>query len=343
MKCVVVGCGGIGRAHARALQKLGVEIAAGVDLHAPTLDSFCESFGTKGFGSVEACIAKLGGSLDFATIASTPAAHYPLAKELLLADVPVMVEKPLSMNVAEANELAQLATERGLHLGVGFKMRFEPIFLKARELVGRLGPLRGVTSFKLQPRPKKPVNDWIPDVGAMYELSVHEFDLIHWICGIKPRRVIAKLEYPSGWLRESAFAAIVEYNGDVLGNLAGRFTDESTFLYRDLTIIISGERGYMRIERPDRIDLHVDGYTSIKIENTVDAFVAEFRAFTDSLRSHPSGLLSADGYAGVWTTALTEAAVLSDRRAAPVEIVERADGGAELSVGRIDDHLSSIG
>lgn len=331
MKCVVVGCGGIGKAHARALRELGhVEIVACVDPYAPSRATFCETFDTRGYESVEACLLDLKSDLDFATIASTPSSHYRLAKELLLAGIPVMVEKPLAMNVEEANELVQLAAESGLHLGVGFKMRFEPIFLKAQELVHQLGPLRGVTSFKLQPRPQKPHVDWIPQVGAMYELSVHEFDLIHWICGIKPRRVTAKLEYLPDWSRESSFAAIVQYDQGVVGNLAGRFTHESKFLYRDLTIIIAGERGYMRIERPDRIDLHVDTFTSIPVENAGNAFVEEFRAFTGALKMGSS--IGADGEAGLWTTALTEAAVFSDRRGVHVDINERSDGRVELAL-----------
>ena len=330
MRCLIVGCGGIGHAHARALRALGnVEIAACVEPHAPAREAFSAAFGARGYEDLDACLAEWAGKVHFATVASTPATHYAVAKKVLSAGIPVMVEKPLAMDVREAGELAALAAARGLQLGVGFKMRFEPIFMKARELTGTLGPLRSVSSFKLQPRPRKPHHDWIPEVGAMYELSVHEFDLIHWICGIKPRRVTARLEHPPGWTREAAFSAIVEYDGGVVGSLTGRFTNESRFFYRDLTLIVAGERGYMRIMRPDRIDLHVDEFSTIEVASGGNAFVDEFRAFVEAVeRGELTG--TADGQAGVWTTAMVEAAVLSDRHGRPAAIGERGDGGVEI-------------
>lgn len=68
----------------------------------------------------------LDGGLDAAFVHASTAAHVDLVERLLLAQVPVLVDKPLAPDLASATRLVELAEERGVSLAVGFNRRFCP-------------------------------------------------------------------------------------------------------------------------------------------------------------------------------------------------------------------------
>ena len=77
-----------------------------------------------------------------------------------------------------------------------------------------IGRIHNLSTLKMQPFVPRDQREWRPIVGAMYELSVHDFDLIHWICDIRPVAVYAaKLDRKFNWEREDGFSIIVEYGG----------------------------------------------------------------------------------------------------------------------------------
>jgi UDP-2-acetamido-3-amino-2,3-dideoxy-glucuronate N-acetyltransferase len=83
---------------------------------------------------------------------ATPAEqHYSLAKQSLLADKHVFVEKPLSMTVAEGEELVQIAKQQGKVLFVGHVLQYHPAIqaIKKMLLEGKLGKLQYIYSTRL--------------------------------------------------------------------------------------------------------------------------------------------------------------------------------------------------
>jgi UDP-2-acetamido-3-amino-2,3-dideoxy-glucuronate N-acetyltransferase len=83
---------------------------------------------------------------------STPAAtHYSLAREALLADKDVFVEKPLALKVEEGQELVDLAREKGKLLMVGHLLEYHPAVIKLKELIdsGQLGKIQYIYSNRL--------------------------------------------------------------------------------------------------------------------------------------------------------------------------------------------------
>lgn len=63
--------------------------------------------------------------------------HYNMAKEALLNDKAVFVEKPLSLRIEEGKDLVEIAEERGNILMVGHILHYHPAVLKLQELVNR--------------------------------------------------------------------------------------------------------------------------------------------------------------------------------------------------------------
>src|SRR5580692_2504486 len=84
-------------------------------------------------------------------IAAPAIQHYKLAKLSILAGKDVYVEKPLCMNVAEGEELIELARQHGRILMVGHLLQYHPCVLKLQELInfGLLGKLHYISSHRL--------------------------------------------------------------------------------------------------------------------------------------------------------------------------------------------------
>jgi len=85
-------------------------------------------------------------------VISTPAeTHYPIARECLLAGKHLLVEKPLTLDESEAEELIGLAEKKGVTLMVGHLLQYHPVFVKLKQLAhdGELGRIHYIYSHRL--------------------------------------------------------------------------------------------------------------------------------------------------------------------------------------------------
>ncbi|KAF1364561.1 NAD-binding Rossmann fold oxidoreductase family protein [Lizonia empirigonia] len=88
-------------------------------------------------------------NVDIVAVSVNVPEHYALTKPALEAGKDVFVEWPLARNLAEAEELVQLAREKGVKTMIGLQARQNPSILKAKEIVesGALGKILGTTMF----------------------------------------------------------------------------------------------------------------------------------------------------------------------------------------------------
>ncbi len=110
-------------------------------------------------------------AISICTPAST---HFEIAKEALLAGKHTLVEKPLTTNSKEAEELIKLAKEKNLILAVGQIFRFDPSILKIKEEVkkGIFGKIYSISLTRMGL--KKPRED----IGAILNYAVHDLDIM---------------------------------------------------------------------------------------------------------------------------------------------------------------------
>ena len=292
-RIAIVGCGGIGNAHGRSWKEIeGVEIAMVCDLNAERAQKTGETLGCPWCTDLK----NLPADLDVVSVATQPQAHYPVVKPLLERGYNVFCEKPLTMNVDQCKELDALAKEKGVQLGVGFKMRYEAINNEVKKYLPEIGKLVHITSTKIQPYRPNPEAAWVKQTGASYELSIHDFDLISYITGLQPKKVLfSEMKHRFGWETDDAFAITVDYGDGVTGLLEGMYAVSTTFCYRDFTMTFLGDQGYIRVERPDRIIVHSDKY---RVEEVKDyektAFVLELEHFKRAVEGKEENTLTAE-------------------------------------------------
>jgi predicted dehydrogenase len=167
LKCAVIGVGYLGRFHAQKFKMLpDVELVAVCDLQQAACDAVASELG------VRACYdyTELFGKIDAVSIAATTNQHYNIAKACIQAGIHVLLEKPITETVAQADELIALAKKHQVKLQVGHLERFNSARLALEEHLDK--PLF-IESNRLAP-----FNPRGTDVNVILDLMIHDIDII---------------------------------------------------------------------------------------------------------------------------------------------------------------------
>src|SRR5690242_8645771 len=125
MKLAFAGTGYINKIHARAAQNCGVELTAVVNHKAGSMAIFANEFGIpRQYGSVEALLKD--GDVDALVVSTPNYLHAAQTITALNAGIHVMVEKPMSMNAQEAEQICEVAEKSSSLLMVAHCWRFDP-------------------------------------------------------------------------------------------------------------------------------------------------------------------------------------------------------------------------
>lgn len=157
-------------------------------------DRFAKSFGiAKAHGSYEALVAD--PDVDIIYIATPHPQHVSAAKLALNAGKHILVEKPFTLNAAEAAEINDLARDKGLVALEAMWTRFLPHMRRIREIIaaGTIGDIRSITADhcqKLPDDPKHRLNALDLGGGALLDLGIYPISFAWDILG-KPASILA--------------------------------------------------------------------------------------------------------------------------------------------------------
>ncbi|MRR34002.1 Gfo/Idh/MocA family oxidoreductase [bacterium] len=178
IRTAVVGVGYLGVFHAEKYAALpNAELVAVVDLDLARAESLATRLGTRAFASHREIL----GMVDAVSIAVPTQAHCQVAREFLERGVHVLLEKPMTTTLEEADELLKIARERGALLQVGHLERFNPVLLA---LDGVLADPRFIESVRIAPfKPRG------TDVNVVLDLMIHDIDIIQNIVRSPIKRI----------------------------------------------------------------------------------------------------------------------------------------------------------
>ena len=142
--------------------------------------------------------------IDAFIIATPAASNYPLARQALEHGKHVLVEKPLSNKVVQAQHLVELASAQGLKLMVDHITVYSGMARIIKELIDskEMGRLLYVDCVRAG------LGIIQPDVSVVWDLAVHEFALIDYLLNEKPIAVSATGSVFYGTLEEIAYATL---------------------------------------------------------------------------------------------------------------------------------------
>jgi predicted dehydrogenase len=167
IKVGVVGIGHLGKYHLQKYQKLeNCKIVAAADTFEERAVSAAELYHCRAMTDYREMI----GTVDAVSIAVPTRCHHEVAKAFLEAGVHVLLEKPITETLAQADELIILADRRGLVLQIGFVERFNPAVIALAKVIRK--PLF-IEAHRLHPFYERGT-----DVDVILDLMVHDLDII---------------------------------------------------------------------------------------------------------------------------------------------------------------------
>lgn len=190
MKVAVIGCGVMGRFHARNYKQFkDVDLVAVCDIQKNVAKDLAKLYNANYYISHRDLIKK--EALDAVSIAVPTTLHKMVARDFINTGVPVLVEKPLAVNIKEAKEILKAAKKKKVILAVGHIERFNPVITKLQDLVkgGAFGEILSIVVRRVGLFPPR-----VMDVNVVTDLAVHDLDIIATILGRAPKKIFAR-----GW------------------------------------------------------------------------------------------------------------------------------------------------
>jgi len=188
-----------------------------------------DDYGIAGYPTYQALLEAVQSgaqALDYVTIVTPNFAHYKPAKAFLQAGIPVLCEKPITMTVAEADDLAQIVEREQVPFVLAHTYTGHPMMMLAKEMIhsGEIGQVRKVVSWynqgwlatALEQTGQQqaswrtdPARTGISNCGG--DIGTHAFIAATWVTGLAVERVSARLNtFVEGRVLDDDFNAICE-------------------------------------------------------------------------------------------------------------------------------------
>jgi predicted dehydrogenase len=180
LKIAVIGVGHLGKEHARIYSDMpDVSLAGIVDISKKKGEEVAQRYNTKYYSSYKEILDKVNA----ASVAVPTKSHYEITKELLKNGIPVLVEKPMTGTLSEAEELIRLSKSNNTVLQPGYVERFNP----AIQAIQKLNvSLKFIECHRLSPFTFRSV-----DIGVVLDLMIHDIDIILYLSKSKVKKIDA--------------------------------------------------------------------------------------------------------------------------------------------------------
>ena len=180
LKVAVIGAGHLGKEHARIYSEIpDVSLVGVVDTDKDAGEAVAHRCKTRYYSSFEEILNKV----DAASVVVPTKSHYKITKELLNNGIHVLVEKPMTGTVSEAEDLIKLSKKSSTILQPGYIERFNP----ALEAIKKLDvSLKFIECHRLSPFTFRSA-----DIGVVLDLMIHDIDIILYLSKSKVKKIDA--------------------------------------------------------------------------------------------------------------------------------------------------------
>jgi len=300
IRTAVVGVGYLGQFHAEKYAMLpNSELVAVVDLDRERAAEVAGKVGTRACADYREII----GQVDAVSVAVPTRFHYEVARAFLEKGVHVLLEKPITTTLAEAEELIRIAEEKKAVLQVGHLERFNPVILALDGVVRNPGFIESLRIAPFKPRGT--------DVNVVLDLMIHDIDIIQHIVGSKVKQ-INSIGAPVFTQEEDIANARLQFeNGCVANVTASRISMKSERRMRifqpDAYINVDFQNKKIAVFRKGEGEMF-PGVPDVKIEeqsfDQTDALKSEIEAFLDAIATGKPPVVSGEDGRQALETAL---------------------------------------
>jgi len=280
IRAAVIGVGYLGNFHAQKYAAIpGVELVGVVDSNPAQAEKVANQIGTRAFLDHRELI----GKVDAVSVVVPTQYHHAVARDFLAAGTHVLIEKPITVTIEEADELIELAEKNNVVFQVGHLERFNPVLVELEKIL--LEPLF-VESVRIAPfKPRG------TDVNVVLDLMIHDIDIIQHIVKSPVERIDAIGAPVFTGEEDIANARILFKNGCVANVTASRISLKSERKMR-----IFQQNAYITLDFQNRKLLVAQkgagelfpGIPNVKVDerqfDEADALRSEIESFVEAVR-----------------------------------------------------------
>jgi predicted dehydrogenase len=305
----IAGAGFIGAVHARAYRQVpDVELVGIADPIAEKAEPLARETGSQAFRDFEALLT---AGVDVLNVCLPPQLHLPAAQAAARAGVHVLMEKPITRTLAEADQMIAVCRQAGMILMTGLTHHFYPEMIEAKRmldegLIGRpliVNDAMSITHGFVLP--------WYRDReiaggGVFMCNAVHGIDRVAWALHQKLAAISAVVEPTTGRRAEDYGAALARFDGGTLGNF---FQHWGPYRTVSCELQIFGEKGVIHVRSWDSVEWLIGDTRTVKHFYKPDScftdraqvgMVAELTEMVAAVREgRPPSVTGEDGRAGL--------------------------------------------
>ena len=260
MKYALIGCGRIAVNHVKAVVNNGLEFVAACDIEKNNIDILFDKTGYEKRDEVEYFtdyreMISRHPELELVSIATSSGIHAEIALYCIDHGINVIIEKPMAMNMADAEEIIRRSREKKVVVSACHQNRFNVAVQKTRKALeaGRFGKLSH-GSINVRWNRNKAYYDqapwrgtWAEDGGCLMNQSIHGIDLLRWMFGDEIDTVygVTRQQYHDYLEAEDIGMAVLTFKNGAIATIEGT----TNVFPRNLeeTLYLFGETGTVKI------------------------------------------------------------------------------------------------
>lgn len=259
MKYALIGCGRIATNHVTAAVNNNMEIVAVCDIVPEKMEAILKKHGLvddksiKRYTDYKKMIEE--NELELVSIATESGKHASIALDVIDACINVIIEKPMAMNIADAEEIIKRAAEKSVKVSACHQNRFNVAIQEVRKAIEgeRFGKLSHA-SINVRWNRNKGYYDqapwrgtWEEDGGCLMNQCIHGIDLLRWMMGDEVVEVYGatRQQFHDYLEAEDVGVAVVKFKNGAIGTIEG-----TTNIYPqnlEETLYIFGENGTVKV------------------------------------------------------------------------------------------------
>lgn len=196
VKYALIGCGRIATNHVKAVLNNGLEFVAACDVVPENIESLLAKHELNSVASIQRYsdykkMVDEHPELELVAIATSSGAHAEIALYCIDHGINVIIEKPMAMSIADAEEIIRRSDAKGVKVSACHQNRFNIAVQKMRAAVesGRFGKLSHGSIHVRWNRGKQYYDQatwrgtWADDGGCLMNQCIHGIDLLRWMMG----------------------------------------------------------------------------------------------------------------------------------------------------------------
>ena len=259
MNYALIGCGRIATNHIKAAAQNGLNISAVCDVKPEAMETLLARHGLECDGSIQRYtdykrMLRENG-IQLAAIATESGLHAQIALDCIDAGVNVIIEKPMAMSMADAEEIIRRSREKGVKVCACHQNRFNTAVQEMRKALeqGRFGKLSHGSIHVHWNRNRDYYaqapwrGTWAQDGGCLMNQCIHGIDLLRWMMGDEVDEIygVTRQQFHDYLECEDIGMAVVKFKNGAIGTIEG-----TTNVYPknlEETLYLFGETGTVKL------------------------------------------------------------------------------------------------